>query len=465
MKLLTLATLLSASLLIFNGCAGTPLADKEIAIDGSLPQVELTENGMVADMNAIAFEWKSIKDPRVEGVYVYRIDSDAKDSSDSVMRYYDKVESRYVTHYTDRYVAPNSSYKYYFRTYSKGSQSPQGRLVGVKTLDLFDSVSWLYSVTDMPRSAKIIWRPHTNAKVEYYKLERKAANEDEFQEIGRAQGRLSVEYIDTDLKDNYIYMYRIFAVTYDGITSKPSEIVKVVTKPLPEGISNIQATRNLPKSIKVTWNESNARDFYKYNVYRSENADGQYTLIASLLNTVHVDKIEEDGRNYFYRISVLDKDGLESKNDDYTVQGSTLDKPIAPIIVASGYKNNGVELTWSNLDTRIKNYVVSRDEKIGWFEESHEEFKGLRTQTFLDRNLKPSTTYIYKVYGVDQYNILSQASAAVTITTSENVKANPLQKRAVQQDMQNIQTTPMEDVKVEDENTIIPADNLDLSEI
>jgi len=257
-------------------------------------------------------------------------------------------------------------------------------------------------------------------------------------------------------------MYRIFAVTYDGIISKPSEIVKVVTKPLPEGVTNIQATKNLPKSIKVTWNESNARDFYKYNVYRSDNADGQYTLIASLLNTVHVDKLEEDGRNYFYRISVLDKDGLESKNDDYTVQGSSLDKPVAPIIVSSGYRNNGIELTWSNLDTRIKNYVVTRDERVGWFEETHEEFKGLRTQTFLDRNLKPNTTYIYKVYGVDQYNILTQASAPVTIVTSENVKANPSQRKVMQQE---VQTTPTQDVKVQDEDTIIPADNLDLSEI
>ncbi|MGB3962113.1 MAG: hypothetical protein WBK95_07750 [Sulfurimonas sp.] len=462
MKLLTLATLLSASLLIFNGCAGTPLAQKEIPIDASLPQVELTETGIVADMNAIAFEWKSMKDPRVEGVYVYRIDAGAHDTSDSVMQYYDKIESRYVTHYTDQHVVPNSSYKYYFRSYSKGSQSAQGRLIGVKTLDVFDSVSWLYSVTDMPRSAKIIWRPHANAKVEHYRIERKAANEDDFEEVGRAQGRLSVEYIDTELKDNHIYMYRIFAVTYDGIISKPSEIVKVVTKPLPEGVTNIQATKNLPKSIKVTWNESNARDFYKYNVYRSDNADGQYTLIASLLNTVHVDKLEEDGKNYFYRISVLDKDGLESKNDDYTVQGSSLDKPVAPIIVSSGYRNNGIELTWSNLDTRIKNYVVTRDERVGWFEETHEEFKGLRTQTFLDRNLKPNTTYIYKVYGVDQYNILTQASAPVTIVTSENVKANPSQRKVMQQE---VQTTPTQDVKVQDEDTIIPADNLDLSEI
>ncbi|DAB29113.1 MAG TPA: hypothetical protein CFH84_11280 [Sulfurimonas sp. UBA12504] len=462
MKLLTLATLLSASLLIFSGCAGTPLAQKEIPIDASLPQVELTDNGMVADMNAIAFEWKSIRDPRVEGVYVYRIDAGAQDTSDSVMQYYDKIESRYVTHYTDQNVVPNSNYKYYFRTYSKGSQSTQGRLIGVKSLDIFDSVSWLYSVTDMPRSAKIIWRPHANGKVEHYRIERKAANEDDFEEIGRVQGRLSVEFIDTELKDNHIYMYRIFAVTYDGIISKPSEIVKVVTKPLPEGVTNIQATKNLPKSIKVTWSESNARDFYKFNVYRSDNADGQYTLIASLLNTVHVDKLEEDGKNYFYRISVLDKDGLESINDDYTVQGSSLDKPVAPIIVSSGYRNNGIELTWSNLDTRIKNYVVTRDERVGWVEELHEEFKGLKTQTFLDSNLKPNTTYIYKVYGVDQYNILTQASTPVTIVTSENVKANSSQRKVMQQE---IQSTPMQDVKVQDEDTIIPADNLDLSEI
>ncbi|MBA3026346.1 MAG: fibronectin type III domain-containing protein [Sulfurimonas sp.] len=462
MKLLTLATLLSASLLIFSGCANSPKPQKDIPVDATLPMVELTQNGVVADMNAIAFEWKSIKDPRVEGIYVYKIDPNFKSDSDVGESYYEKIDGRYSTHYTDHKVQPNTDYRYYFRTYSKDSKSSQGRLIGVKSLDVFDSVSWIYSVTDMPRSAKIIWRPHVNEKVEYYIIERKAVDEDKFIEVGKVKGRLSVEFIDTDLKDNHIYTYRLFALTYDGIKSKSSEIVKVVTKPLPESVTNIQVTRHLPKSVKVTWDESHARDFYQYYLYKSESFDGNYELVAKLFKNTHLDKFEEDGKNYFYRVSVVDKDGLESKHDDYTAQGSSLGKPTAPAIVASGYKNNAIEFTWNNLDPRNQNFIVTREERVGWFEELHEDYRGLKSQTFVDRNLKPNTTYIYKVYGVDKYNIMSKPSEPLTIVTPETTKANPVQNRQVPQE---VQITPVQNVEIQGEDTIIPVENLDLSEI
>ena len=108
MKLLTLATLLSASLLIFSGCANSPKPQKDIPVDATLPMVELTQNGVVADMNAIAFEWKSIKDPRVEGIYVYKIDPNFKSDSDVGESYYEKIDGRYSTHYTDHKVQPNT---------------------------------------------------------------------------------------------------------------------------------------------------------------------------------------------------------------------------------------------------------------------------------------------------------------------------------------------------------------------
>lgn len=462
MKLLTLATLLSASLLIFNGCATSPVPQKEIPVDTTLPMVELTPTGVVADMNAIAFEWTSIKDPRVEGIYVYKVDPNTKGDADNGESYYEKIDGRYTTHYTDQKVQPNTNYRYYFRTFSKTSKSPQGRLVGVKSLDVFDSVSWIYSVTDMPRSAKIIWRPHLNQKVEHYLIERKAVDEDKYIEVGKVQGRLSVEFIDTDLKDNHIYSYRLFAVTYDGIKSKSSDLVKVVTKVLPESVSNIQVTRNLPKSVKVTWDESHAKDFYQYYLYKSENFDGSYELVAKLLKNTHLDKFEEDGKTYFYRVSVVDKDGLESKHDGYTAQGSSLEKPMAPSIVASSYKSSTIELTWNNLDSRIQNYIVSRDEKVGWFDEVHEDYRGLRTQTFVDRNLKPNTTYTYKVYGVDKYNIISLPSAPITILTPASTKPNSTRKR---QTSQEAEMKPVQNTEIQEEDTIIPVENLDLNEI
>ena len=65
--------LYTASLLILSGCVGTsPTPNKETVIDSTLPVVELTRDGVYVDMEAIAFEWKSVSDPRVKGVYIYK---------------------------------------------------------------------------------------------------------------------------------------------------------------------------------------------------------------------------------------------------------------------------------------------------------------------------------------------------------------------------------------------------------
>ena len=42
------------------------------------------------------------------------------------------------------------------------------------------------------------------------------------------------------------------------------------------------------------------------------------------------DKIDEDGKSNFYRVSVVDKDGLESKYEKLSIQGMTLPKPETP---------------------------------------------------------------------------------------------------------------------------------------
>ena len=73
MKLWTQSILWIVSLLILSGCDGiTPTPKENAVIDSTLPTVVLTKNGVIVDMNTIAFEYESIEDPRVSGVYIYK---------------------------------------------------------------------------------------------------------------------------------------------------------------------------------------------------------------------------------------------------------------------------------------------------------------------------------------------------------------------------------------------------------
>jgi len=415
MKLWTSITLCAASLLILSGCAKTSVPTKEAVVDPTLPLVKLTKNGSVADINAVGFEWKSLNDQRVKGIYVYkRVPSQNAQSGEH--SYYSTIENRFATHYVDNGVNPDTRYSYFFKTFSNTAESLPSKIVTVNSLPVLDSVSWIHSVTGMPRTAKIIWRPHTNQKVKLYIIERKTPADEGYQELARVDGRLSAEYIDKDLKDKHLYNYRVRVLTYDDILSTPSKIVKVVTKPLPKDVTNVKATVDLPKKVKLTWNKSKEKDFNLYYVYKSETLEGSYELIATLKNNRHVDKIDVDGQEYFYRVSAVDTDGLESKKNN-TIIGKTLSRPAAPSLVEAKLIDGSIEVTWSNSDKRVKSYTVRKTEQKSWFDKTSQDVSGIESQKFIDKNVQDGVQYLYTIYSVDKNKILSEPSVEVVIKT------------------------------------------------
>ena len=421
MKLWHLNSLLIVSLALFSACAGSKPKPIENVVDKTLPMVELTKNGTIVGMKSIAFEWKSMKDPRVEGIYIYKASpSKSENYADNELKFYKTIDNRFSTHFLDDEVEPDTQYRYAFATFSKDAYGVQGKTIVVNSLPVLSSVSWIYSVTGMPRTAKIIWRPHSNQKVKAYIIERQTLENKEWEKIATVEGRLSAEFIDTDLKDNYVYKYRIKVETYDDIISTPSQIVKVVTKPLPKGIQKIQASKNLPKKIKITWEKSMDKDFGLYYLYRSEDIDGDYELIATLHNPVFVDEINEDGKRYFYRVSVVDKDGLESEHDKISIQGMTLVKPETPsVLKVKLVDNKRIELQWNSTDPRVRSFTVVKKEKQGWFDTITQEIKSLTSSKFIDTEIKPETKYTYTVYAVDENGIKSEPSLEAEITTQE----------------------------------------------
>lgn len=419
MKLLNLSSLLAVlTILIISGCAVKPHPKKEAIIDSSLPKISLTKSATKSTMNSIALEWSKIKNRRVEGIYIYRESLDETIKSDDA--YYATINNRFTTHFLDKNVKPGHRYNYYFVTYSKDAQGLRSSIYQASTKPILSSVSWIYAASNMPRSAKIIWRPHTNQIVRAYDIQRKTFDDKEWKTIAKVDGRLSAEYIDVDLKDNTTYQYNIRAVTYNSIISKPSDIVKSTTKELPPEISKIKTTNNLPKKIIISWDTPDIEDFSHYNLYRSNKVNGGYTIISKLKKKKYVDKIEQDGAKYFYRVSTVDKDGLESVHIRNSVYGMTLSKPLAPSVVeAKLIDNKKVILEWNKNDIKAKNYIVRKEYSRGFFDKAVDEFKDIKGTKFEDSEIKPAQTYYYKVIAVDKYGLGSEPSTEAIIETKE----------------------------------------------
>lgn len=425
MKLWTLATFCAASLLILSGCAVKPTPKKEPVIDETLPLVKLTKNGTIVDFNAIALEWSAIDDKRVKGIYIYKVALDENNSNKD--EYYDTVDNRFSTHYLDKKIKPNSKYNYYFKTYSDNAESRESEITLITSLAPMDSVTWIHAIQDMPRRAKIIWRPHTNQSVKAYIIERRTLEEENWKRVATTDGRLSAEFVDSELKDKYTYKYRIRALTYDDIISKPSEEVTAVTKALPKEVTYIAATIDLPRKIEIKWEQTDSEDFLNYNLYRASSIAGNYELISSLKNSSYVDKIEEDGKQYFYRVSVVDKDSLESMHDKHSALGTTLVKPRAPSLVEAKLIGEKVKISWSSSDDRIKSYSVQKRYKKSLFDESIEDFENIKGTEFIDSEIESEKSYYYKTFGVDINGIKSEPSIEVELKIGK-ISNNNIQK-------------------------------------
>ncbi|MFY9141509.1 fibronectin type III domain-containing protein [Sulfuricurvum sp.] len=403
---------ISLALSLFSGCAVQPAApQKTVTIDSTLPIPSM--NGFIADITSVAFEWKPVSDPRVTGFYVYRNTPGAEDQK---LQRIATIDSRFATHYVDSDLKPGSEYQYRFSAITKeGSESVASETTVVATQPMIAPVSFFQSVGNMPRSAKLLWRPHPNGKINGYILERQNATDQKWVEIATITGRLNAEFIDSNLKDGQVYFYRIKATTFDKLSTEPSETTKVITKPLPPEIKNITSTNDLPRAITLTWEPSTLSDLSHYNIYRSSTPNGSFAYHVKLETTSFTDTITEDGKFYFYKITAVDKDGLESPLSSVATQGSTLSKPLTPIAYEGKIVDRAVDLQWKNNDPRSVSYSVIKTTKTSWVSRESIDINNITDTRFHDGDIKPDVDYLYEIVSVDKNGIRSLPTPAIEL--------------------------------------------------
>jgi len=354
-----------------------------------------------------------MEDPRVSGFYVYR---SSQSTEDKKLERIATIESRFATHFVDDHLVPNTQYQYRFSSKGKeNTESNASETISVSTLPMIVPVSFFQSVGNMPRSAKLLWRPHPNAKINGYIIDRLNVNDQKWSEIATITGRLNAEFIDRDLKDGQIYYYRVRAVTYDKLITEPSETSKVVTKPLPPEVKNITSSSDLPKAIALSWEPSGINDLDHYNIYRAKTSDGKYTYHVKLNDTKYTDIIKEDGEVYFYKVTAVDKDDLESLQSTPIVQGSSLIKPKTPTSFDGKTGPNGTDLSWTNADPRTVSYTIIKTTKRSWVDRETIEINSITDTKFHDGDIQPNIEYVYEVLSVDKDGIRSLPAAGINL--------------------------------------------------
>jgi len=414
-------TILNATsiLLFLSACTGGPSPSKEPKVDKTLPKPSL--NGYLSDMTSAAFEWKPVTDSRVEGFVVYRNNPKAKEPASLLQ--IDTIKSADVTHYLDEGLTPGTLYRYRFATYAADrSVSIASEQLEVRTKPLLASVSFFSTSGSMPRSAKLVWRPHTDNCVVAYNLERRQGGAESWRKVATIKGRLNAEYIDKGLDDNTRYEYRLRSVTHNGIVSLPSDTIAVITKALPKPINTISASQGKAGVIEVSWSAGENAKVSYYRLYRATSSNGRYSEIADkIMTTRYSDRISEPSQQYYYKVVAVSPDGLAGEPDAAnSALGTTIDAPNAPKELVAMIENSTVQLTWAPSDSRTIAYVVIKKSDKGFFSSETKEFTNIKKTLMIDSSLKKGEDYSFSVIGVDKNGIRSAPSNSVNVKLEDN---------------------------------------------
>jgi fibronectin type 3 domain-containing protein len=392
---------LSVLVLFVSGCTTDPQPPKKPVIDQSLPK--LTDIKFLSEVTEVGFEWKPSFDERVSGYYIYRSNPEVQNGK---LERIATIKDKYSSHFVDTKLKPETQYYYRFSTYSKNKrESVAGDTISVTTAPLIKSVAFIKAITGLPHRVKLIWRPHSSQRVASYIIQRNEFTSTTWKQLAVVKGRLNAEYIDAGLKENRVYRYRVKVKTYDGLISKPSQIVEAGTKPLPIEIKNLKDTIDVPKKIILSWDASVEKDFSYYKVYRAINSILFYSYLAKTEDTQYEDLINANGKSYYYYVTTVDKDGLESSRQQNAIAGSSLAVPDTVYITSSNHDGRSINLTWKSLDKRAVKYSV-----IKQYKGKKKVFTGVQGKSFNDTDVVRGVEYKYNVVAIDKYGLASKSS-------------------------------------------------------
>ena len=174
-------------------------------------------------------------------------------------------------------------------------------------------------------------------------------------------------------------------------------------------MTNLQATTTAPKKIVITWDSAVGEDFSHYNVYRTMSKILPYTYLSKTTSNSYEDLLNSNGTQRYYKVTVVDKDGLESLKQDEPVLGQTLAAPAAPTFTSVSFDGSGANLSWNGVE-RATSYTLYREGG------SERTINGITGTSYTDTSVQPGATYTYQIIAVDEFGIGSDKSAKVEIS-------------------------------------------------
>ncbi len=377
-----------------------------------LPVVQHFEaNGGI---RSVSLSWIPVSDPRVEGYIIYRASNGKGDFKELVT-----LSGRYKASYVDdggflKHLEDNTDYFYKIVVYSAKGKGPESKIVIGHTAPPPQSPTSITSQSGLPRMVVIKWKPVEDKSVIAYDIYRSLSKKGPFKKVGRVNGHMNTFYVDKGLQDETTYFYSVVSVNYKGVDGKILAYTEATTKARPISPTGIKGEIVGAGKLKISWLPSPTADVVRYKIYRGISPDYlSYVGSVSSAKLSFVDKGLSPGFVYYYKVTALDKDGIESKTSE-VASVKTKPLPLPPKgIRLQQLDDNSVLVEWDNGSSDTVKYEVFRR----YYIVIAKKIADTTDTKYTDKDVSGNTTYYYWIKSVDQYGQESKPSPVASIKT------------------------------------------------
>lgn len=378
---------------------------KNAATDPKIP--EIPDVRTIEDVNSIGFEWDSMNSESVAGFGI------AKQNADKSFDTIAIIKNPFATHFHVDGLAAVTPYTFAFYTIGRNKKISAPKIINTKT-SFLDPIENIFASTTLPKQIKVFFSPHSNPSVTGYVIQRETKN-GFFESIAEVTNRLFVEYFDKNLGDSVVKRYRVLAKNSNGTLSLPSKIVEGKTRPKPDPINYIVASYNLKNAIQIAWNEP-LNPVYKikyFKIFASDHENGKFREIGQSNQNTFRERDLNDAQVRWYKVSVVDVDGVQSELYHKAFRGQAIPLPDTPQIKSQIVRNGAVIITWDVKSSRNFVYSVCKTKKD---ENERTCFDNIIKKGFIDRDVQKATQYVYEIFSHDTKNDLkSEPSRPVRV--------------------------------------------------
>ena len=243
-----------------------------------------------------------------------------------------------------------------------------------------------------------------------YQLYRRASEETSYTRIAEVT---KDSYDDNGLSPQNTYYYKVRAVLEDGERTKFSK--PRAASPLAQPMLSSVISKD--GQLRLTWNEIEGAS--KYEVYRSEAADGEYKKIASQkaqAGVSYTDAAVSFDRHYYYKIRARggENNGFGSYSEPmygWAIQPSA-------IVRVSSKTSTSLLVKWK----KVPNAYAYRLQRSIYKNKGYKTVATLRpadVTKYVDQKLKKGVKYYYRVVAVNRVNG-KVGTSKVSGTVAEN---------------------------------------------